>query len=450
MMNIDNLFYNIILYLSSVFEWMASMMFVNTIFKRQASKFKYNFLFVILLFLSNTALAINYLFIGEVMVDENSLLRNRFICKIAVLVFSCIFIVLVYKISSESNTICVVLPIIMLCTTNVLHIIIIHISDFIFPNYKWLFKLIFVLLIDYIFATVLYFSSKAVKKYKLIFYKKDISIILFSFCVSLIILVFLYAFLLTFDKILVNQLIIIVISIFAVLIMDTVIIKLLLRTAELNRTQKANEIKLIGQSLEQQYAKNIKEHDEAFRRMRHDFKHHMSVIDALINNNKIDEAKKYISDYLDSVKINTYVHTGNEYVNAILNSKITIAKKNDVNITSVVAGDICGIENVDMCNLLGNLLDNAIEGCLDTKEKSIVLKIVAEEQMIRISVSNTISKSVLENNSELITSKDDAENHGFGTKSIKNIASKYNGFADYFEENNKLFANITLVKEQVH
>ncbi len=447
MMSMDNFFYNIILYLSAVFEWMASMMFINSIFKRQVSKFKYNLLFVILLFLSNTPLAVNYLFIGEMLVDESSLLRNRFICKLAVLVFSCIFVVLVYKISSESNIICVVLPI-MLCTTKVLHIIIIHISDFVFLNYKWLFKLIFVLLIDYIFATILYLLSKAIKRYKLAFYKKDMSIILFSFFISMIILVFLYGFLLTLNEILVNELIVIIISVFAVLIMDTVIMKLLLRTAELNRIQKANEIKLIGQSLEQQYAKNIKEHDETFRRMRHDFKHHMSVIDALINNNKIDEAKKYINDYLDSVKINTYVYTGNEYVNAILNSKITIAKKNDVNITSVVAGDICGVENVDMCNLLGNLLDNAIEGCLDTKEKSIVLKLVAEEQIIRISVSNTISKSVIENNSELVTSKDDAENHGFGTKSIKNIASKYNGFADYFEENNKLFANITLVKEQ--
>lgn len=413
--------------------------------KKKVPKFQFNIFLSILIILIYGVKILNYIVTGEIEIQQHQTVMIRVVCKIIVVALSLLFIKLVYNLNS-SHMLCIIIPVLLLCTSNVLHLLVDFLSKLVIADYRWLFTLILMAIIDFVFVTGLYFSSKSINKQELIYYKKDIFIIITSFFVSLLILTFFNILLLMLNQLFMKELLVIILSVVTVLIMDIIVLQLLLRTARHNHKLKENEIKLIGKSLKNQYAKNIKEQDEIFRRMRHDFKHHLCVIDTLLDNNKTDEAKKYIKDYIGSVSANIYVDTGNEYLNAILNSKITYAKRNGINITSVIAGEIKGINNIDLCNLMGNLIDNAIEGCADTQEKSIVVKVLAEETFIRISVSNTISSSVLKDNSDLNTSKSDAKNHGFGTKSIKNIASKYNGYADYFEEDNKFFANITLVK----
>ena len=54
--------------------------------------------------------------------------------------------------------------------------------------------------------------------------------------------------------------------------------------------------------------------------------------------------------------------------------------------------------------------------------------------------------SVLSDNPELNTSKPDASSHGYGVKTIKSIAEKYNGHASFYEENNKFVCQVNLFK----
>lgn len=445
MIYFDESFFNILTFFSSMLEWTACIMFINSFLKKKTSKLKFNLMISALITLVCTVKVFNYIIAGEFEIHQHQTFFIRVLCKIVVVLLSCLFIKAVYLININ-HMLCIIIPILLLCTSNVLHLLVEFFAKIVISHYRWLFALILMTIIDFIFVSGLYFASKSLNKKELIYYKKDIFFILISFSASLLILSFFNVLLLRINQVFFQEMLLIVLCVVVVLVMDIIVLQLLLRTAYHNRKLKENEIKLMGESLKNQYAKNIKEQDELFRRMRHDFKHHMCVVDALLDKNKIEEAKSYIKDYIGSTTAITYVDTENEYLNAILNSKITYAKKNDINITTVIAGEIDGINNIDMCNLMGNLIDNAVEGCASTKEKDIVVKILSEEAFIRISVANTISSSVLKGNANLNTSKKDAENHGFGTKSIKNIASKYNGYADYYEEGNKFFANITLVK----
>lgn len=447
MIYFDERLYNLIIFLSSLFEWFACMAFINRIRKKQTAKSKYIIFSIIVISVIVIIKILNYLLAGELEILGYGTVLLRVFCKMAVLFVSYLYIKAVYKCPVTNILLASILPVLMLCISNIIYILIKISAQLFLVEHLWLFTLVFMAAFDFLFIIFLYFASSFAQKQKFVYYKKDTPLIIVSFLTSMAIIIYSNLMLLLIKNVTVNEFMITIISIIAIFVMDVIIIKLILRAAKLNRIQKENELKLIGQGLEQQYAKNIKEQDEIFRRMRHDFKHHMCVIDALISNNKIDEAKNYLKDYIDSTNINTYVDTGNEYVNAILNSKISHAKNNGINITSVIAGNVNGVDNIDVCNLLGNLLDNAIESCSLTDEKRIVLKIMADEQMIRISVSNTIRKSVLSENTELKTSKADSQNHGFGTKTVKEIAGIYNGFADYFEDNSNFFANITLVKQ---
>ena len=73
------------------------------------------------------------------------------------------------------------------------------------------------------------------------------------------------------------------------------------------------------------------------------------------------------------------------------------------------------------------------------------LDIGCENGIYRFAVKNSINKSVLENNRQLITSKSDKKHHGYGIKIIREIAEKYQGRCDFFEEEN-VFCCLVVLK----
>lgn len=114
-----------------------------------------------------------------------------------------------------------------------------------------------------------------------------------------------------------------------------------------------------------------------------------------------------------------------------------------------IENDISGIEDIDLCNLIGNLLDNAIsaaEKC-DPESRSIEVKITSMGSRLVVIVRNSIYAPVLNDNTELKSTKQDASEHGFGVKTIKYIAEKYNGTFDLFEEGLTFISRVELHKE---
>ena len=183
-------------------------------------------------------------------------------------------------------------------------------------------------------------------------------------------------------------------------------------------------------------SEEIKRKYEQLHKMRHDFNNTLSMIHSLNDSGKGEQINRLISEYQQSTKrdIVRTVTTDNDYINAIVNSKISDAKSEGIEIVLSIIQHIGEVNTMAICSLLGNMFDNAIEACKKCHDdKKIILDISKRNGGLEILMKNTISSSVLKDNPELITSKDDKENHGYGTKIINEIAERNHGIADFYE-----------------
>jgi two-component system, LytTR family, sensor histidine kinase AgrC len=167
------------------------------------------------------------------------------------------------------------------------------------------------------------------------------------------------------------------------------------------------------------------------RGWRHDYHNHMQKIKAHIAMNQIDEVKEYL-DLLESDldKIDVKYKTGNLSLDAILNSKLSVAEKIafDINCKASVPEKL-NISDIDLCVVIGNLIDNALEACENVKEgyrKFLRIYICVRKQQLYISVTNSTNEITRKLDKEYISNK--RGNHGHGLKRIDNIVEKYDGF----------------------
>ena len=223
-------------------------------------------------------------------------------------------------------------------------------------------------------------------------------------------------------------------------------------TISLNQSNRtAEELKLKEQQLkhEVKYAQSVRSQYQEMRRIRHDIKQQLATISGLQFEGKYDKAQKYISDITNGIEqLDMFMDVGNDFVNAILNSKLSTAKSKGIEVLCNFSGKIDGINEYDLCNLIGNMLDNAIEAAENAGDNAVIeVSLFSDKHKMIFTVSNSISKSVLNSNPELKTVKDEPDLHGFGVKTIKAIAAKYNGNVDFYEENLVFFCSVLLCKQ---
>ena len=184
--------------------------------------------------------------------------------------------------------------------------------------------------------------------------------------------------------------------------------------------------------------------------MRHDIKHYFSTAADLISNGKPEKAKEYIESVINK-KISTTVagvDTGSAIVDAVINDSLARCAEKGITTKCLIDAQFVSENDVDVSILLSNLLDNAIEGCSNVDRPVIEITMKTKKSLTQISVSNSISESVLENNPDLETSNSDKSLHGFGIKSVKSIVRSHNGRIDFMENNGKFIVEIWLNLEK--
>ncbi len=198
------------------------------------------------------------------------------------------------------------------------------------------------------------------------------------------------------------------------------------------------------------------------RQLKHDMKNHMMVLTAYLNDGEIELAKAYTSEILDKFStMHSYIETGNVLLNHIINEKLSYAKSLGI----IVKAEIENLafermKRMDFSALLTNMLDNAIEAllremskpCTETKENEgtgkwqLDVLITANRGYETICVKNQIFSSVLAVNPELMSSKEEKEQHGLGVGKIKSIADQYDGMVDFYEEDNFFCVKVFIPK----
>lgn len=165
------------------------------------------------------------------------------------------------------------------------------------------------------------------------------------------------------------------------------------------------------------------------RGWRHDYHNHLQSLKVKLDKNQIEESIAYLNELeTDLDDIQQIVETGNINVDAILNSKLSLAVAHNIDVNVKVSiPQQFPISDIDCCVLLGNLVDNAIESCEKVEDKKYIrLYIGLYKKQLYISITNATNELVRKFDEEYITTK--RGNHGHGLKRINKVVEKYNGF----------------------
>lgn len=166
-------------------------------------------------------------------------------------------------------------------------------------------------------------------------------------------------------------------------------------------------------------------------RLFHDFHNHIGVLRHLLAHNKLEEAIQYLDGLQAPVKEMAHtIWTGDETVDYLINSKARAAKDSGIKYQAQVEFPRrTNLRSADLCAILGNLLDNALEAARQTPEdkRFVRLTIRRINQMLIIKVENSFSALPVKEDGELKTSKEGNGLHGWGLKSAQTAAEKYDG-----------------------
>ena len=138
--------------------------------------------------------------------------------------------------------------------------------------------------------------------------------------------------------------------------------------------------------------------------------------------------------------------SGNFAIDALLNYKNRIAESKNIKIKlEQRIPTTLPYKASDLCIILGNLLDNAIEASENCANKEIDVYIVYAKNRLKISTKNYYEGEInKDKEGNFLSKKKDKENHGIGLKSVKKIVSLYNGYIEIQAENSLFKVNILL------
>ena len=209
---------------------------------------------------------------------------------------------------------------------------------------------------------------------------------------------------------------------------------------QIQLTQQNHEIK----KLQQQY--------QEISVLRHDFRNSIDCLARMIQKNEHDDALRYAENLKKRKigKMQTHIECSSSVINAVVNSKFSEAQENGIETSFKMVVQIPENLEFDISIVLSNLLDNSIEACCKNEIASqIVLAISKFGAYYQLLIKNTIECSVLKNNKQLQTIKQEKNKHGWGLKSIKDIVEKHQGMLDIYEENDEFCVSV-LLKDGVY
>lgn len=239
-----------------------------------------------------------------------------------------------------------------------------------------------------------------------------------------------------------------------VLILNIIIIKIYFQLSAQIELVKINTV--YNQQL-QQYDLYMKEKEEEFlsiRALKHDMKQQHIYLMNLLEQNKVDESYQYIKSQLDVTFTDKKIaNTDNLAVDSIINYKATIAKEKHIDMSAIlnIPTEI-NIMDTDMCIILGNLIDNAIEANLGPSQDKKYIKILMQYDNgnIYIEIKNSNYHAIRKNKKgTLVTTKPDKNEHGIGILSVKKALEKYNGVLELSNTDKEFISKILLYKSEI-
>jgi sensor histidine kinase regulating citrate/malate metabolism len=199
--------------------------------------------------------------------------------------------------------------------------------------------------------------------------------------------------------------------------------------------------------MQREYYPVILDSIEAARRARHDLHHHVHVMHGLVSSGKYSELEIYLRQYSSGFfDMSPLTYCENDIVDvilrhfAVLAMKVSVCFNVDVDVPEAIS-----VENADLCTVLGNLLENALEACAyvkSDKKINIIIKQIGNELVIL--VDNTFDGNVTSGSgtsgSGTFISRKRRKREGVGLASVRAVAERYGGSAEFYPDvSNRVF-----------
>ena len=197
------------------------------------------------------------------------------------------------------------------------------------------------------------------------------------------------------------------------------------------------------QSRSQQAQEQYRQAQESLRNVSaflHEWKNHVAVLWTLTQKQDLDAIHDYLS-HLDGQleQLSPKVHAANPTVNTILQR--VAAQTQELGIAfrvSALLPESLSIDEGDLCGFLFNLLDNALEAAAKVPHGEIICSLQIRQQYLSIRCENTYDGTVhTDSAGNLLTTKDDPAEHGFGLMKMRSIAEKYGSVLDISYDKNR-------------
>ncbi len=241
----------------------------------------------------------------------------------------------------------------------------------------------------------------------------------------------------------------VMLSFFFILIgIFAVILSILLSSQYQEERNKSSLVLLMNEMLEKNY-RQLSANQLAISKQMHDFTNHLKTLEHLTGS--CPEAQKYISQLLGAPSQRSrFCHSGSDVVDAIVNCKAEEAAAKHISFSHTIhpVGK-WSIASVDICAILSNQLDNALEACEkmpETEDRFIRIALGQEKSFVFFKVENSVKEDPFRKNGEMASEKaGSSQLHGLGLRSISDAVRKYQGTLQNSCENN-VFTSIAMVQ----
>ena len=211
----------------------------------------------------------------------------------------------------------------------------------------------------------------------------------------------------------------------AVLLGSLLLLRAIITLTDYERLQSESRLS----ALREMYYQGLQREQNQVRTLRHDMRNHMAVLQGLLDNGDTGKAEEYLRELLGSAALSGGRRIcAHETANAVLSVKLGEMERLGIpSDLQVNLPEKLDISDTDLCALLGNALDNAMEACTKVKTPDIRLRCRMDKGMLMLMVSNPLSG---DEKPGLGTTKADGKNHGFGLPGMTEIARRCGGSLD--------------------
>ena len=184
---------------------------------------------------------------------------------------------------------------------------------------------------------------------------------------------------------------------------------------------------------------------KAMEKQRHDFRHSIRTLTELFEEGNTEALGEYLHQYAESMPKNEVTgYCANTAVNALLNYYVHLAQQSQIDFKlQVRLPENLPVSDVDLCSMLGNILNNAIAACQKSEEKRIRLALMTEDasQLYLVAV-NTFNGTVRQKDGAYLST--DRKGSGVGLSSVISTAESYGGVAQFSHKGKEFYSNVAI------